>query len=54
LSTGITPDLTVPGKIILTLAMFVGRLGPLALMAFLVHRQQHTELEYPHEPVRLG
>jgi len=54
LTTGITPDLTVPGKAIITAAMFIGRLGPLALMAFLVHRQQYTELEYPHEPVRLG
>jgi trk system potassium uptake protein TrkH len=54
LTTGITPDFTIPGKLILTIAMFVGRLGPLALMAFLVHRQQHTELEYPHESVRFG
>jgi len=54
LTTGITPILTIPGKLILTIAMFVGRLGPLALMAFLVARQRHTELEYPHEPVKLG
>jgi trk system potassium uptake protein len=54
LTTGITPDLTITGKLILTIAMFIGRLGPVALMAFLVHRQQHTELEYPYESVRLG
>jgi trk system potassium uptake protein TrkH len=54
LSTGITPALTIPGKLILTAAMFIGRLGPLALMAFLVHHQQPVVLEYPHESVRIG
>jgi len=54
LTIGITPELTIPGKFIITIAMFVGRLGPLALMAFLVARQRHTELEYPHEGVKLG
>ncbi|MDD5287576.1 MAG: potassium transporter TrkG [Dehalococcoidales bacterium] len=54
LTTGITPDFTISGKLILTITMFIGRLGPVALMAFLVHRQQYTELEYPHEYIRLG
>ncbi|MDD5191427.1 MAG: potassium transporter TrkG, partial [Dehalococcoidales bacterium] len=54
LTVGITPALTIPGKLIITIAMFIGRLGPLALMAFLVHRQQPEELEYPHDSVRLG
>jgi trk system potassium uptake protein len=54
LSTGITPDLTISGKFIIIIAMFVGRLGPLALMAFLVKRQHVTELGFPHESIRLG
>jgi trk system potassium uptake protein len=54
LSTGITPDLSIAGRFIIIAAMFIGRLGPLALMAFLVHRKQPTALEYPYESIRLG
>jgi trk system potassium uptake protein len=54
LSTGITPDLSIAGRIIIIATMFIGRLGPLALMAFLVRRQQVSEIDYPHESVRLG
>jgi trk system potassium uptake protein TrkH len=31
LSTGLTPKLTVPGKLIVALVMFVGRVGPLTI-----------------------
>jgi trk system potassium uptake protein TrkH len=54
LSTGITPDLSIIGRLIITAAMFIGRLGPLALMAFLVRRHQPTDVEYPHETIRFG
>jgi trk system potassium uptake protein len=54
LSTGITPDLSTPGRIIIIAAMFIGRLGPLALMAFLIHRRRPAEVEYPYENIRLG
>jgi trk system potassium uptake protein TrkH len=54
LGTGITPELSYPGRIVLIVAMYAGRLGPLAFMAFLVRRRQPSVLEYPHEPIRLG
>jgi trk system potassium uptake protein TrkH len=54
LTFGITPELSSLGRLVLVIAMLVGRLGPLAFMAFLVHRQQTVELEYPHENIRLG
>jgi trk system potassium uptake protein len=54
LSTGITPDLSSAGKIIISFAMFMGRLGPLALMAWLVQRQRMSDMDYPHENIRLG
>jgi trk system potassium uptake protein TrkH len=54
LSTGITPNLSVAGKIIIAATMFVGRLGPLTLMAVLARRPQGVNLEYPHESIRLG
>jgi trk system potassium uptake protein TrkH len=54
LSTGITPELSFAGKFILVFAMFIGRLGPLALVAYLVHHRQQVDLEFPHENIRLG
>jgi len=53
-STGITPDLSSAGKIILVIAMFTGRLAPLSFMAYLAHRRQVIDMEYPHENIRLG
>ena len=54
LSTGITPNLTGPSQVIIMLTMFLGRLGPLTLIAYIVHHKQKVELEYPHENIRLG
>jgi trk system potassium uptake protein TrkH len=54
LSTGITPALSTAGRLILVVAMFIGRLGPLTLMAYLAHSRHRVELQYPHENIRLG
>jgi trk system potassium uptake protein TrkH len=54
LSTGITAELSSPSKYILMAAMFMGRLAPLALLAYIAHHKQNVELEYPHEDIRLG
>lgn len=54
LSTGITPDLSVAGRLIITAVMFVGRLGPLILVLSLAQRQQPREYRYPQDEVRIG
>ena len=54
LSTGITPHLSVAGRIIITVTMFLGRLGPLALTLALLQRQQPSQYRYPEEMVRIG
>jgi trk system potassium uptake protein TrkH len=54
LSTGITPSLSLPGRLLITLTMFVGRLGPLTLTLALVRRQQPARFRYPREIVRIG
>jgi len=56
LSTGVTPDLTPAGKILLTLLMFAGRIGPLTL-AFAVSgqiRRPKVRIEYPEARVMVG
>jgi len=54
LSTGITPSLSLAGRIIITITMFVGRLGPLALTLALLQRQRPSQYRYPEEMVRIG
>jgi trk system potassium uptake protein TrkH len=54
LSTGITPGLSIAGKLLITLMMFIGRVGPLALVLSLAQRQQVTEFNYPQETIRIG
>ncbi|MDO8567955.1 MAG: potassium transporter TrkG [Dehalococcoidales bacterium] len=54
LSTGITPDLSIAGRIIISFAMIIGRLAPLSFMVFLLHRRQPVDISYPHETIRFG
>ena len=54
LSTGVTPTLTTPGKWIVILAMLVGRLGPLTLLAALMFNVKPAGYDYPSEPLMVG
>jgi trk system potassium uptake protein TrkH len=54
LTTGITPDLSIAGKLIITVTMFVGRLGPLILVLSLIQRQAPGKYRYPQDEVRIG
>jgi trk system potassium uptake protein TrkH len=54
LSRGITPDLTDPGKVIVTLAMYLGRLGPLTLALGLALRERRAVYRFAQERVRIG
>jgi len=53
LSTGGTRDLSVAGKFILTLVMFIGRLGPL-VVAVAVSRQRPPRYYYAEETIMVG
>jgi trk system potassium uptake protein TrkH len=54
LSVGITPDLTIVGRVVLTLAMFAGRLGPLTLVLALAARERPSGIRWPEEGVKIG
>lgn len=54
LSTGITPDLSIAGKIVIIIIMYMGRLGPLTIALSLIQRQQPTMYKYPEEPIKVG
>ena len=54
LSAGITRDLTVVGKIIIIITMFIGRIGPLTLALAIGQRRESVTYEYPEEAVMIG
>lgn len=54
LSTGITPELSGPSKLILCLAMLVGRVGPLTLAMSLLRPRKRNRIRYPSEDVLIG
>ena len=54
LSTGITPFLSDPAKLILCATMIFGRLGPLTVVYALQIRQHAVRYRFPEEPVRIG
>jgi len=54
LSTGITPHLSLAGKIIIIVTMFVGRIGPLALALIVAGREIRPSVGYPEETVMIG
>ncbi|MCP4710514.1 MAG: Trk family potassium uptake protein [Planctomycetes bacterium] len=54
LSTGLTEHLTLAGKWVIIIAMFVGRLGPLSLLAALTFNTRPVRYEYPQETLLVG
>lgn len=55
LSLGLTPYLSIGGKIIIMLAMFIGRLGPLTIgLLFLKNIKTEEKLRYPEAMIMIG
>ncbi|MFM9329094.1 potassium transporter TrkG [Paenibacillus mesotrionivorans] len=44
LSMSLTPELSVMGKLIITLVMYIGRLGPLTLVLALAHKSDQAKV----------
>jgi potassium uptake protein, TrkH family len=54
LTTGITPELTFFGKIVIALTMFAGRLGPLTLAYALGPKTEKELYRYPEGKITIG
>jgi trk system potassium uptake protein TrkH len=54
LSTGLTPKLTPWGKMIITILMFVGRLGPVVFLAAIQTYQREKFYKWPDENLLIG
>ena len=53
LSTGITPGLCVPSKLLLILTMFIGRLGAFTLLSIWINRPE-AGARYTEESITIG
>jgi trk system potassium uptake protein len=54
LSTGLTPNLSPVGKGVIIVLMFVGRLGPIAFLAFLQGWQTREHFSWPERDMLIG
>ncbi len=54
LSTGITSKLTQVGRLLITVTMFVGRIGPLVIALAIGGREMKPPVLYPEEPIMIG
>lgn len=54
LSMGLTWELSSPGKVIIAITMFVGRLGPLTLAYALSQRKDTSKIGYPEDHILIG
>lgn len=54
LSTGITADLSPASKLVLCLAMFVGRVGPISLVLSVIQSRRTLTYDLPEEEVVVG
>ncbi|MEU7281775.1 potassium transporter TrkG [Streptomyces sp. NPDC045431] len=54
LTTGITADFSTPGRLILIMLMFVGRLGPITLVSALALRERTRRYHLPEERPVIG
>jgi trk system potassium uptake protein TrkH len=53
LSTGITPVLSAAGKIVIVVLMFIGRLGPLTILAAAAQPEKRIRISFPRGDVML-
>ncbi len=56
LSRGVTPNLSILGRLVVTLTMFVGRLGPLTMAFAFAKKKKHKKgnYRYPEERILVG
>lgn len=54
LSTGITSKLTNIGRVMITILMYIGRIGPMTLIYAFAIKRKHTNINYAEETIAIG
>ena len=53
-SVGATPQLNSEARVVIAVAMFVGRFGPLSLALFMSSSRRQPNYRFPSEQIRVG
>jgi trk system potassium uptake protein TrkH len=54
LSTGVTGSLSIPGRIVIIMTMFAGRVGPLTVILAIAEKRHNVNIRYPKEKILVG
>jgi trk system potassium uptake protein len=54
LSANFTPELSPFGRILITIMMFIGRLGPLTMAFALLNPRKEAKVKYAEEKILIG
>jgi trk system potassium uptake protein len=54
LTLDVTPNLSTFGKILISVIMFLGRIGPITFIVSLAARQRTPRYRYPEEDIAIG
>jgi trk system potassium uptake protein len=54
LTAGLTYDLSPVGRLLITLMMFIGRLGPLTMAFALLNTRKEAKVRYAEEKILIG
>ncbi|UHR02813.1 TrkH family potassium uptake protein [Peptoniphilus sp. GNH] len=54
ISKGITPDLSLPSKLLVTMTMFLGRVGPISLAMGIIGRKEKSKINYAEGKILVG
>lgn len=54
LTLGLTPKLSVIGKIVIAVTMYIGRVGPLTLVLALAKKKKGSSIKYPEGKILVG
>jgi trk system potassium uptake protein TrkH len=54
LSAGLTPELSIIGRLVIMFVMFTGRIGPITIISILIARKESSLIRYPQEDLFIG
>ncbi|MCY6370555.1 TrkH family potassium uptake protein [Clostridium ganghwense] len=54
LTLGLTPKLSIIGKIVIAITMYIGRVGPLTLVLALANKKNGNSIKYPEGKILVG
>ena len=54
LTLGVTPHLSIIGKIVIMITMYLGRVGPMTVMLAITRKKRKRDYRYPEDKILIG